>query len=92
LQAICRNAAADDARHGDEEEWLSDRISGIGGDYARWARKMLIPGLLISNAGLGCGSLRVGFDLITTLAGFSRLESLIPRLLMTLGYAALLSC
>lgn len=57
-------------------------------DYARWARKMLIPGLLIST-GLGLWVASTGFDLITTLANFLA-WSLIPRLLMTIGYAALL--
>ncbi len=58
------------------------------GDYARWARKMLIPGLLIST-GLGLWVASSGYDLITTLANFLA-WSLIPRLLMTIGYAALL--
>ncbi|RDV01546.1 DUF418 domain-containing protein [Sphingorhabdus pulchriflava] len=57
-------------------------------DYARWARKMLIPGLLIST-GLGLWVASSGFDLITTLGNFLA-WSLIPRLLMTIGYAALL--
>ena len=58
------------------------------GDYARWARKMLIPGIAIST-GLGLWVASTGFDLITTLANFVA-WSLIPRLLMTIGYAALL--
>jgi uncharacterized protein len=58
------------------------------GDYARWARKMLIPGLLIS-IGLGLWVVSSGFDLITTLGNFLA-WSMIPRLLMTIGYAALL--
>jgi uncharacterized protein len=57
-------------------------------DYARWARKMLIPGLLISS-GLGFWVASSGYDLITTLGNFLA-WSLIPRLLMTIGYAALL--
>ncbi|HMS19229.1 DUF418 domain-containing protein [uncultured Sphingorhabdus sp.] len=57
-------------------------------EYARWARKMLIPGLLIST-GLGLWVASSGFDLITTLGNFLA-WSLIPRLLMTIGYAALL--
>lgn len=57
-------------------------------DYVRWARKMLIPGLLIST-GLGLWVAASGFDLITTLGNFLA-WSLIPRLLMTIGYAALL--
>ena len=57
-------------------------------DYVRWARKMLIPGLLIST-GLGLWVAASGFDLITTLGNFLA-WSLIPRLLITIGYAALL--
>ena len=49
---------------------------------------MLIPGLLIS-IGLGLWVASSGFDLITTLGNFLA-WSLIPRLLMTIGYAALL--
>ena len=58
------------------------------GDYARWARKMLTPGFLIS-IGLGLWVVSSGFDLITTLGNFLA-WSMIPRLLMTIGYAALL--
>ncbi|MBK6707439.1 MAG: DUF418 domain-containing protein [Sphingomonadales bacterium] len=58
------------------------------GDYARWAKKLLIPGLAIS-AGLGFWVAATGYDLITTLANFLA-WSMIPRLLMTIGYAALL--
>lgn len=57
-------------------------------DYARWARKLLLPGLLIS-AALGFWVASTGYDLITTLANFLA-WGLIPRLLMTIGYAALL--
>ena len=57
-------------------------------DDGRWASKMLIPGLWIST-GLGLWVAASGFDLITTLGNFLA-WSLIPRLLMTIGYAALL--
>ena len=57
-------------------------------DYARWAKKMLIPGIAISIA-LGLWVASTGYDLIATLANFLA-WSLIPRLLMTIGYAALL--
>lgn len=58
------------------------------GDYARWAKNLLIPGLAISTA-LGLWVVATGYDLITTLASFLA-WSMIPRLLMTIGYAALL--
>lgn len=57
-------------------------------DYVRWARKMLLPGLLLS-AALGLWVAATGYDLITTLANFLA-WSMAPRLLLTIGYAALL--
>jgi uncharacterized protein len=56
-------------------------------DYARWARRMLIPGLIL-NALLAFWVFASGFDLITALAAFMA-WSLIPRLMITIGYAAL---
>lgn len=57
-------------------------------DYVRWARKMLLPGLLLSTL-LGLWVAATGYDLITTLANFLA-WSMPPRLLLTIGYAALL--
>ena len=57
-------------------------------DYVRWARKMLVPGILVSTA-LALWVASANYDLITTLANFLA-WSMIPRLLMTVGYAAAL--
>ena len=57
-------------------------------DYQRWARKMLVPGILVSTA-LALWVASANYDLITTLANFLA-WSMIPRLLMTVGYAAAL--
>lgn len=56
--------------------------------YVRWARRMLAPGLLIS-AALGFWVAATDYDLLTTLAAFVA-WSMVPRLLLTIGYAAAL--
>jgi uncharacterized protein len=57
-------------------------------DYARWARKLVPFGLVLS-ALLAGWVAATGFDLITSLAVFIA-WSAIPRLMLTVGYAALL--
>jgi uncharacterized protein len=58
------------------------------GDYHRWARRLLVPGLLLSLA-IGISVWVNGFDLITTIAAFLA-WSTIPRLMLTIAYAGLL--
>jgi uncharacterized protein len=57
-------------------------------DYNRWIKMMLLPGIVI-NSVLGGIVVMSGYDLITGLAMFMT-WSAIPKLLMTMGYAALL--
>jgi uncharacterized protein len=57
-------------------------------DYARWARKLVPAGLVLS-AFLAAWAAATGYDLITTLAIFISWGA-IPRLMLTIGYAALL--
>jgi uncharacterized protein len=57
-------------------------------DYVRWAQKMLVPGLLLS-AALAIWVVMSGFDMLTALGAFLA-WSMIPRLLVTIGYAAAL--
>jgi uncharacterized protein len=65
-------------------------ISGDRGanEYARWARKLVLPGLVI-NALLGAWVVWSGYNLLTALAALIA-WGLVPRLLLTVGYAALL--
>lgn len=58
------------------------------GDYVRWARKMIIPGLILSIL-VATMVVMANFDKITTLAAFF-IWSAIPRTLLTIGYAAML--
>lgn len=57
-------------------------------DYARWAKKLVPLGLLFS-ALLAVWVAFTGYDLITSIAVFLVWNS-IPRLMVTIGYAALL--
>lgn len=57
-------------------------------DYARWAKKLVPIGLLLT-ASLAAWVAATGFDLITSLAVFLAWGA-IPRLMLTIGYAALL--
>lgn len=57
-------------------------------DYKRWARKMLIPGLILTML-IGAALAYSGYDMIASLATMFIWGS-IPRQLMTIGYAALL--
>jgi uncharacterized protein len=57
-------------------------------DYARWAKKLAPLGLLFSTL-LAVWLAFAGYDLITSLAVFLVWNS-IPRLMVTIGYAALL--
>jgi uncharacterized protein len=57
-------------------------------DYRLWVGRLLIPGILLT-ALVGSWAWASGFNLITTLAVFLA-WSMIPRLMMTVAYAALL--
>jgi uncharacterized protein len=57
-------------------------------DYRFWVNRLLLPGLLLS-ALLAAGVWAANFNLIHTLAVFLA-WSVIPRLMLTIGYAALL--
>jgi uncharacterized protein len=57
-------------------------------EYARWAERLLIPGLAL-NALAGISILISGYNLVDTLAAFLAWSS-IPRLMVTIGYTALL--
>ncbi len=58
------------------------------GDYIRWARKMIIPGLILS-ALVGAMVVMTNYDKITSIAAFF-IWSAIPRKMLTIGYAAVL--
>jgi uncharacterized protein len=57
-------------------------------DYARWAKKLVPAGLVLSGL-LAAWVAITGYDLITALAVFLAWNA-IPRLMVTIGYAALL--
>jgi uncharacterized protein len=57
-------------------------------DYRYWVRRLLLPGVLLT-ALIGAWTWASGFNLITTLAAFLA-WSMIPRLMMTIAYAAML--
>ncbi len=57
-------------------------------DYMRWAKKMIVPGLII-NAALGAWVIAADYNAVTSLAVLMA-WGLIPRILLTIGYAALL--
>jgi uncharacterized protein len=57
-------------------------------DYQRWARKMMIPGLLLSSLA-GFMVVMADYDRITAIAAFF-IWSAVPRLMLTIGYAAVL--
>lgn len=57
-------------------------------EYIRWARKMIIPGLILS-ALVGLMVVMANYDRITTIAAFF-IWSAIPRTMLTIGYAAIL--
>ena len=57
-------------------------------DYIRWARKMIIPGLILSTI-VGLMVVMANYDRITSLAAFF-IWSAIPRTMLTIGYAAVL--
>jgi uncharacterized protein len=57
-------------------------------DYRYWVRRLLRPGVLLT-ALIGAWTWASGFNLITTLAAFLA-WSMIPRLMMTIAYAAML--
>jgi uncharacterized protein len=57
-------------------------------DYASWAKKLIPFGLLLSTM-LAGWVVAAGYDLITSLAVFLAWNA-IPRLMLTIGYAALL--
>jgi uncharacterized protein len=57
-------------------------------DYVAWVRRLLLPAILLSVL-LGAWVWVSGFDLITNVAVFLA-WSMIPRLMMTIAYAALL--
>lgn len=56
--------------------------------YLRWARNMIVPGLILS-AAVGAMIVMAGYDKITTIAGFF-VWSAVPRTMLTIGYAAML--
>jgi uncharacterized protein len=58
------------------------------GDYLRWAKRLIIPGLII-NAALGVWVVLMNYDPVTALAALLG-WGLLPRILLTIGYAALL--
>ncbi len=57
-------------------------------DYVRWARKMIIPGLILSIL-VGIMIVMTNYDKITAIAAFF-IWSAIPRTMLTIGYAAVL--
>ena len=57
-------------------------------DYIRWARKMIVPGLILSTL-VGLMVVMANYDQITSLAAFF-IWSAIPRTMLTIGYAAVL--
>ena len=57
-------------------------------DYVRWARKMMVPGLILS-ALAGFMVVMANYDRITAIAAFF-IWSAIPRTMLTIGYAAVL--
>ena len=57
-------------------------------DYVRWARKMIIPGLILSSM-VAAMVVMSNYDKITALAAFF-IWSAIPRTMLTIGYAAVL--
>jgi uncharacterized protein len=57
-------------------------------DYARWAKKLLIPGLLLTVL-VAATVIISGYDKISALAALFAWGS-IPRIMVTIGYAALL--
>ncbi len=57
-------------------------------DYARWARKMIIPGMILSGL-VGIMVVMTNYDKITAIAAFF-IWSAIPRTMLTIGYAAAL--
>jgi uncharacterized protein len=57
-------------------------------DYIRWAKIMIVPGLII-NVALGVWVVAANYDVVTALAALMA-WGLIPRILLTIGYAALL--
>lgn len=60
----------------------------VQSDYARWARKMLIPGMILSILA-GGAVVFAGYDRIVALSVLFAWGA-IPRLMLTIGYAALL--
>lgn len=58
------------------------------GEYLLWVRRLLVPGLVL-NALVAIWVAVMGFDLITSLAAFLT-WSAIPRMMLTIAYAALL--
>lgn len=57
-------------------------------EYVRWARKMIIPGLILSVL-VATMVVMANYDKITTIAAFF-IWSAIPRNMLTIGYAAVL--
>jgi uncharacterized protein len=57
-------------------------------EYIRWARKMIIPGLILSILA-GIMVVMTNYDKITAIAAFF-IWSAIPRTMLTIGYAAVL--
>ena len=57
-------------------------------EYRRWVRRLLLPGLVLSALVAGWVAM-MGFDLVTSLAAFLT-WSAIPRMMLTIAYAALL--
>jgi uncharacterized protein len=57
-------------------------------DYVRWARKMIIPGLILSSM-VTAMVVMANYDKVTAIAAFF-IWSAIPRNMLTIGYAAVL--
>lgn len=57
-------------------------------DYVHWARRMIVPGLILSVL-VGVIIVMANYDPVTTVAGFF-IWSAIPRTMLTVGYAAVL--
>jgi uncharacterized protein len=57
-------------------------------DYLRWAKKLVLPGLII-NAALAAWVVAADYDMMTALAALMA-WGLIPRIMLTIGYAAML--
>ncbi len=57
-------------------------------DYRRWAKKLVLPGLIINTA-LAAWIVAVDYDMVTALAVLLA-WGLLPRILLTVGYAAML--